>query len=107
MRSNIINEVLTVEDSAQKIINDANTQSRKLIIEAQSKATAVVRDSLKTVREQHKLEVAKAEEEAAKLLEETEANLSSAIEMNDKRLDEVADKIVSLVSKTEMFGDRK
>jgi vacuolar-type H+-ATPase subunit H len=105
MRTNIINEVLTVEDQAQKIINDANTISREMIVEAQSKATASIRDSLKTIRELDKAELTKAEEEAARLLEETEANLDSSIELNDKRLDEIADSIVSLVSKTNLLGD--
>jgi vacuolar-type H+-ATPase subunit H len=107
MRTNIINEVLTVEDQAQKIINDANTISREMIVEAQSKATALVRDSLKTIRELHKAELTKAEDEAARLLEETEATLDSSIELNDKRLDEIADSIVSLVSKTNLMGDAR
>ncbi|AEV28580.1 hypothetical protein SpiGrapes_0744 [Sphaerochaeta pleomorpha str. Grapes] len=105
MRSEIINEVLTVEDRAQKIINDANTISREMLIEAQSKANALVKDSLKTVRDLHKIELSKAEEEAARLLEETESNLDSSIELNDKRLDDIADRIVSLVSKTNLFGE--
>jgi vacuolar-type H+-ATPase subunit H len=105
MRTNIINEVLTVEDQAQKIINDANTISREMIVETQSKATALVRDSLKTIRELNKAELTKAEEEAARLLEETEANLDSSIEMNDKHLDEIADSIVSMVSKTNLLGE--
>jgi vacuolar-type H+-ATPase subunit H len=105
MRTNIINEVLTVEDQAQKIINDANTIGREMIVEAQSKATALVRDSLKTIRELDKAELTKVEEEAARLLAETEVNLDSSIEMNDKRLDEIADSIVSLVSKTSLVGE--
>lgn len=107
MRSEIINEVLTVEDKAQKIINDANAVSREMLVDAQSKANALVRDSLKTIRDLHKIELAKAEEEAARLLEETESNLDSTIELNDKRLDEIADRIVSLVSKTNLFGEVK
>lgn len=107
MRSEIINEVLTVEDKAQKIINDANAVSREMLVDAQSKANALVRDSLKTIRDIHKIELSKAEEEAARLLEETESNLDSTIELNDKRLDEIADRIVSLVSKTKLFGEVK
>jgi vacuolar-type H+-ATPase subunit H len=107
MRSDIINEVLTVEDSAQKIINDANAASREMIIQTQAKANTIVRDSLKSIRDENKIELSKSEEEAAKLLEETETTFDSAIEMNDKRLDEIADRIVSLVSKTNLFGAEK
>lgn len=107
MQSDIISEVLSVEETAQKIIDEANTESRSMIFKAQSEADAMVRDAVKRARDANAAELAAAEADAAKILEETEANLSAAVELDDARLDAIADKIVGMVSKTELAGDAR
>ncbi|MFA6844588.1 MAG: hypothetical protein WCR02_02565 [Sphaerochaetaceae bacterium] len=107
MRSDIINEVLTVEDHAQQIVKDAEMQSHEQIIEAQDKANQLVHDLVQKQRILNRAEMEKAEQSSTVELENYEASLDSVNMMPSEVLDDIAQKIVLLVSKSALFGDKR
>ena len=104
MRSDIINEVLSVEDRAQKIVRDASNRARDYISEAQLKSGEIVRSSLKEVREQNHTELLQAEADAQLRLAEFEASLDISSVLSEQTLDQIANRIVDKICKTDFIG---
>ncbi len=102
MRSDIINEVLSVEDKAQQIIRDANTNSRNILSDAQLKAGEIVRSALKEEREKNHALLLQAEEDAALRLAEFEASLDISSVLDEATLDKIATTITEKICKTEL-----
>ena len=102
MRSDIINEVLSVEDKAQQIIRDANTNSRNIISDAQLQASEFIRLALKEERDKNHALLLQAEEDANLQLSEYEASLDVSSVLDDATLDKIADSITKKICKTEL-----
>lgn len=102
MRSDIINEVLTVEDRAQKIIRDADRTARDLITDAQTQANELVKSSLRQERERCHALLQEAESDAALQLSEFEAGLERVETLHEDELDRIARAIVEKVCKTDL-----
>lgn len=102
MRSDIINEVLTVEDKAQQIIRDANTNSRNILSDAQTQAGELVRSALKEERDANHALMLQAEEDANLRLTEFEASLDVSSVLDKTTLDTIADSITEKICKTEL-----
>ncbi len=102
MRSDIINEVLSVEDKAQQIIRDANTTSRNILSDAQLQAGELVRSALKEERERNHALLLQAEEDANLRLAEFEASLDISSVLDDSTLDTIAATITEKICKTEL-----
>ncbi|MGE4585094.1 MAG: hypothetical protein AB7C91_10645 [Sphaerochaeta sp.] len=101
MRSDIINEVLSVEDRAQKIIHDAERAAREVVSDAQAQANELVRSALRKERERGHAVLVQAESDAAKQLSEFEASLDVSSNLQENDLDRIAQTIVERVCKTE------
>gem|GEM_PF-470124 len=102
VRSDIINEVLTVEDKAQQIIRDANTNSRNILSDAQTQAGELVRSALKEERDANHALMLQAEEDANLRLTEFEASLDVSSVLDKTTLDTIADSITEKICKTEL-----
>ncbi len=102
MRSDIIDEVLSVEDTAQKIIRDANTNARNILSDAQLQASELVRSALKEERERNHALLLQAEEDANLQLSEFEASLDISSVLDEDTLDSIAKRIVEKICKTEL-----
>jgi len=104
VRSDIIDEVLSVEDKAQKILRDANSNSRNILNEAQLQASELVRSALKEEREKNQSILLQAEEDANLQLTEFEASLDISSVLSDAILDEIATSIANTICSTELEG---
>ena len=102
MRSDIIDEVLSVEDKAQQIIRDANTKSRNTISDAQLQASELVRTAIKDERERNHALLLQAEEDANLRLAEFEASLDISSVLDEATLDKIADTITEKICRTEL-----
>ncbi len=101
MQNKIINEVLHVEDRAQKIIRDSERSARQIISEAQAKANEMVRSSLKDRRETNSDTIAQAEADAALRLAEYEASLAEGESFSEELIEQIAHRIVDRVVLTD------
>ena len=104
MRSDIINEVLTVEDRAQQIVRDAEREAREIITNAQTEANAFVRDALKQDRILAQETIAQAEADLVDQLTEYEASLDRSSRLTAEEVKEIARAIVLEVCKTNLDG---
>jgi len=102
VRSDIIDEVLSVEDKAQQIIRDSNTNSRNILSDAQIQAGELVRTALKEERDKNHALLLQAEEDANLRLTEFEASLDVSSVLDEATLDQIADSITEKICKTEL-----
>jgi len=102
VRSEIIDEVLSVEDKAQQIIRDATTNSRNILSDAQLQASELVRIALKEERDKSHDLLLQAEEDANLRLTEFEASLDVSSVLDEATLDKIADSITEKICKTEL-----
>ncbi len=61
MQSSVIDEILSVEDDAGKIVDDARAEARKIVSEAHEKAARIVSSSVEAVKARSRSELAEAE----------------------------------------------
>jgi vacuolar-type H+-ATPase subunit H len=102
VRSDIIDEVLSVEDKAQQIIRDANTNSRNILSDAQLQASEFVRTALKEERENNHSLLLQAEEDANLRLSEFEASLDVSSVLDEATLAKIAESITEKICRTEL-----
>lgn len=108
MKSDVIGEILQVEDTAQKIIEDGGNESRAIIQEAQGEAARMIREAGEKARAEGNALVDEAEkqyqlhlseyEERQQQLNNGKASLDPAV------VKEAAGRIISTITKTEIFG---
>lgn len=76
MQSGIIDEILAVEDEAEKIVQDAQTEARRLVSEAHNRAAEIISDKVEAARK-----------EGQQMLEDAEARMRDTMkEYEDERL---------------------
>lgn len=102
MRSDIINEVLSVEDRAEKIVRDAERTARDAISDAQTKANAYIRSAMKAERELSHTQILQAEADAETELQEYEASLHISSTLTEAELDRISKTIVEKVCATDL-----
>ncbi|MCH3908213.1 MAG: hypothetical protein LKE39_07985 [Sphaerochaeta sp.] len=104
MRSDIIDEILSVEDRASQIVKEAQDEGRTKVLEAQTKAAQDVHDAVSKRRLEHQKELEQAEADSAVQLDNYQASLDVSSTLVPEAIDQIADKIVMMVSKTTLFG---
>jgi vacuolar-type H+-ATPase subunit H len=104
VRSDIINEVLTVEDKAQKIISDAEHTARDYISDAQMQANALLRTRLREEREKNRALLEQAEQDVQLRLEQYEAELANSQMMDDLKMESILDTLVARICATDLEG---
>lgn len=102
VRSDIINEVLSVEDKAQQITRDASAHARTIISDAQLKASELVRSALKEERDKNTTLLRQAEADANLRLTEYEASLDVSSVLDEATLDSIAASITEKICSTEL-----
>ncbi|MCH3916814.1 MAG: hypothetical protein LKE40_05000 [Spirochaetia bacterium] len=97
MQSEIINEILSVEDDADKIVDDAQKKASGIVSDAEAKAAALVKDALKKEREKNqaalKILMNDNAEKLAAYQKELEKQIVDEPDLINKLSGELADKI--------------
>ncbi|MFA6775608.1 MAG: hypothetical protein WCQ66_04525 [Sphaerochaetaceae bacterium] len=106
MRSDIIDEILSVEDRASQIVKIAQDEGRSQVLQAQTKANQDVHDAVANRRAEHLQELEKAEADSALQLDNYQASLDVSSTMGNEAIEDVADRIVKMVSQTRLFGEQ-
>ena len=108
MQSEVIDDILSREDQAAKIIEDDEKKARENISNAHDKAAKIISEAVDAVREQGKADVAAAEELLSKHLDEYEAERarieSSENAVNPDVLERAVSRIISRICATDSFG---
>ena len=108
MQSEVIDDILSVEDEAAKIIADAEKKARDMVSEAHERASGIIAEEVGKVRESGKAAVASAEELLSKHLEEYEEERkrieSSENTVDPAVLESAASRIVERICRTDSFG---
>ena len=107
MQQDVIGEILSVEENAQKLEQDAQTRSREMVMDAQEKANQYVRDALNAKREADRKELEKAEADADETLKSFTSNLDTGMAVSTQEADAIADKIIEKLCYSEMFSQKK
>ena len=99
MQSEVIDDILSVEDQAAKIVEDAEKKAKETISEAHDEAQKIISEAVERVRENGKAEVdgAEYEEERVKI-EESSSSVSPDV------LEKAVTRIVERICRTGNFG---
>lgn len=107
MQHNVIDEILSVEENAQKLEKDAQSRSREMVMDAQSKANQYVRDTLNAKREADRKELEKAEADARQTIADYTSSLDTATTISSSDLDSMADQIIKKVCASNLFEGKQ
>ncbi len=107
MQNDVISEILSVEEHAQKLEQEAQSKSREMVIAAQDKANQYVRDAVNAKREADRKELEKAESEAKSTLDAYISTLDTSVSISFQEADALADKIVRRMCASEIFSPKK
>ena len=111
MQSEVIDDILSVEDQAAKIVDDAEKKARENISQAHDKAAKIISESVEAVRESGKADVDSAEkllqEHLAQYEEERERIESSENSVAPQVLERAVSRIVDRICRTEYFGENE
>ncbi len=86
MQSSVIDEILSVEDDAAKIVDDARAEAKAMVSEAHDKAARIVSASVEDVKARARAEIAEAEAQLQQDLAEYEEE-RKRIERGEHRMD--------------------
>lgn len=108
MQSEVISDILAVEDRAEQIIANANKVARDTLSAADAQASEIVRKAVDEEREQGRKAIAEAEEQVAEALQSYEEQLkdddSIDTSLSQTDIDAIANKIVARVCSTIFQG---
>lgn len=109
MQKDVIGEILQVEDNASAIIENADKESRRIVQEAQGEAAAMIRKAAEDARNEGNALVDEAEKVYEAHLAEYEDQQSALqvkkVVIDPALLKSAADRIVSTICRTELFGE--
>ncbi len=104
MQSEVINDILAVEDRAEQIIANANKVARDTLSAADAQASDIIRKAVDEERELGRKAIADAEEQAAEAVKTYEEHLQEDYSVDSTLahvdIDAVAEKIVARVCST-------
>ena len=109
MQNDVISQILEIEDSADRILSDADKERSRIIQNAQAESARIVKDAT----EKAKAEGLRLTEEAEKVYqahmaeyEETQNRMKeSSFSIDEAVLNDVADRIIASICRTEIFGE--
>lgn len=107
MRSELINEIFSIEAEAEKIVTEAQQNGRKLVSDAQSEGEKRLRLAIEEARKQREVTVAGAQTETERHIASERVTLESSEADNldlQACADAIADRMVEVLCKTP-FGD--
>ena len=108
MQIEVIDDILSVEERADKIIEDAQKKARDMISSAHDKAAATIKEAVERVRERGKEDVESAEELLQNHLSESEKERIES-EKSDETIDpavleRATGRIVERICTVDAFG---
>ncbi len=105
MRSELINEIFSVETEAEQIVHDAQVKGRELVSRAQREGTKALHEATEKAYEQRDATIAKAQEKSEARIIEAEKNLweteAQKVDL-DACADSIAKKLVDLLCSTKI-----
>ncbi len=109
MQSEVIDDILSVEDQAAKIVDEAEEKAKETISQAHDKAAKIIADRVEAVRRSGKADVDSAEallqQHLAEYEEERERIESSENTIDPDVLERAVSRIVDRICRTEYFGE--
>ena len=109
MQSEVIDDILSVEDQAAAIITDAENKAKEMVSQAHEKAAKIIAEKVDAVRAQGKADVESAEailqQHLAEYEEERERIESTDNSVDPGVLERAASRIVDRICRTEYFGE--
>jgi F0F1-type ATP synthase membrane subunit b/b' len=108
MQSEVINDILAVEDRAERIVADANQTARDILASADAQASEMIRNAVEAEREQGRQAIADAEASVSEAVQSYEDQLkedySADSMLAQVDVESVADRIVEKVCSTMLHG---
>ena len=109
MQSEVIDDILSVEDQAAAIIIGAENKAKEMVSQAHEKAAKIIAEKVDAVRAQGKADVESAEailqQHLAEYEEERERIESTDNSVDPGVLERAASRIVDRICRTEYFGE--
>ena len=109
MKSEVIDKILSIEENAQTIRDEAEEKARNIVLDAQSESARIVKEAIAEERKRGDELVADAsrllDEKLRKIDEEMKARESCEIDVDRDSVISARDKIVSLVCSTSLSGE--
>lgn len=103
MQSDIISEIIEVEESATKIVESARQEANKLVNEAQMKANTQLKKIVKERRSLNNSKIDNIREENKEKIKEFEASVKASINIDYKEIDIIAEKIATKICNSSVF----
>lgn len=101
MQSSIIDDILSVEDRASAIVDDAEKEARNIIFEAEAKAKELVKTEVDRVKAESEVLIKNEQElldENLRSYEEKKAELeNSQVRIDEESLERASERIVQLL----------
>lgn len=101
MQSSIIDDILSVEDRASAIVDDAEKEARNIIFEAEAKAKELVKTEVDRVKAESEVLIKdeqKLLDENLRSYEEKKAELeNSQVRIDEESLERASERIVQLL----------
>ncbi len=109
MQSEVISNILEVEDRADGIVTQARAQARDILADADRKSAEIIREAVLQEREAGKQAIEDEEAHVAEQVQSYEEQLNSdgttASTISPKKVDAIADAIIKRICRTVFQAD--
>ncbi len=101
MKSSVINDILKVEDAADKIVSDAEDKAFKMLAEAKSEARRNTEAELNRLKDEHNIQLEKLNKDLSDRLssyeEETAKVQKDQIRISPEDLKRITDEVIKVL----------
>lgn len=109
MHIEVIDDILEVEDKAEKIILEAQNKSRDILQQSQEKAQKLIKEAIDKEREEGEESLKSLNETMLTHLSDYEKEqqeiLNQSNHIDNSKITMATDKIIARLCKTDIFGD--
>lgn len=103
MQSEIINEIIEVEDKASMTLESAKNEANKIIGKANIEAKQIVKDKLRACKQKHQIEFSKVLEQNANELSDYQLSLKEEYSNSKFDYKEIASKLAKKICNSSVF----
>ncbi|MBR1918545.1 MAG: hypothetical protein IJ831_02865 [Spirochaetales bacterium] len=110
MQSEVIEQILQAEKRAEEIVSASDSEARRLILDAQSRAAEMVRRAEKEKKAENERILSKAQEESSSRIAEYRrrelAKLEESASSTSPRIERASDEALDLVCRVDLLEAR-
>lgn len=103
MQSDIISEIIEVEDNASKLVEEARQKANRLIAQAEIDSNAKLKEAIKERRTTNHNKLEKLIEKNKKEISEFESSLKDTIIVDKKNIEKIAFTIAEKICNSSVF----